>query len=213
MLPIGVTIVIFKFFFDLLDPLLQPVLERIPGRDFRGLGFVMLLVLIYLAGLITAHVVGRRLVEIGHHIVEAIPVVKGIYSTARSTVQILSAPKDQQPYSGVVLIDFPHRGMKSIALVTAHLGIQDGEEMLAVFLPNTPLPTSGFLVVVPAKDVIPTQMSVDDAMKIIISSGVLARDFYVPPSPQGTTAPDENHHQSEGSEESSRGVDPSRGLT
>lgn len=204
MLPIGITILIFKFFFNLLDPLLQPVLKWIPGLDTcwsltspgttcPGLGLVMLLVLVYLVGLITAQVLGRRVVEIGHGILEAIPVVKTIYSTARSAVQLLSTSKDHQSYSGVVLVHFPSRGLKSIGLVTAKLGVQNGEETLAVYVPSSPVPSTGFLVVVAAKDVIPTQMSVDDALKALISGGILAKDLYIPASPQDSASGSDEH--------------------
>lgn len=202
MLPIGVTILIFKFFFNLLDPLLRPVVNWIPGLDTcasltepgttcPGLGLIFLLILVYLVGLVMAHVVGRRVVEIGHAVMEAIPVVKSIYGTARSATELFSKPKDQ-PYRGVVLVHFPSRGLKSIGLVTAQLGKENGEEMLAVYVPSSPVPSTGFLVVVAAKDVIPTQMSVDDALKALISGGILTRDLYVPTaSPTGTSASDD----------------------
>jgi len=183
MLPIGITVLIFKFFFELLDPLLLPVFQKwVPGSDPPGLGLAALLVLLYLAGLITAHVYGRRVVEIGHSFFGGIPVVKSVYSTARSAVELLATSSKDQPYGGVVLIDFPSRGLKSIGLVTANLGVQDGEEMLAVYVPASPIPSSGFLVVVAAKDVTPTEMSVDDAMKMVISSGILASDVFLAPS-------------------------------
>jgi uncharacterized membrane protein len=193
MLPIGITVLIFKFFFDLLDPLLLPVFRNwVPGPDPPGLGLATLLVLLYLAGLITAHVYGRRVVEIGHNIFGGIPVVKSVYSTARSAVELLATSGKDQPYSGVVLIDFPSRGLKSIGLVTANLGVQDGEEMLAVYVPASPIPTAGYLVVVAAKDVTPTQMTVDEAMKIIVSSGILAGDvFTLPPAQKAVSTPEE----------------------
>ena len=183
MLPIAITTIILKFFFDLLDQPLRPVLELIPGLRIPGLGLAFLLVLVYLAGLITALAVGRRLFETGHHIVEAIPVVKSIYSAARIAVQLLSAPKDES-FSGVVLIDFPSRGLKSIGLVTARTKAQDGDEMLAVFVGTPPTPSTGNLVFVAAKDATPTQMNVDDAIKIILSTGVLAKVVYRPPPSQ-----------------------------
>jgi uncharacterized membrane protein len=68
--------------------------------------------------------------------------------------------------------------MLSIGLITAHLGIMNGEEMLAVYLPTTPLPSNGFLVIVPAKDVIATEISVDDAMKMVISGGILSKEIF-----------------------------------
>ena len=172
-LPIGVTALILKFFFDLLDPLLGDAVDLLPGPSPPGFGLVALLILIYLLGLITTHVLGVRLINLGHRIMEFIPVVKSIYGTARTAVIMLSSSKDLD-YSGVVLVEFPHPGMQSIGLVTSHMVDTNGEEMLAVYVPTTPIPSSGFLVIVPAKDVTPTEMSVDDAMKVVISGGILA---------------------------------------
>ena len=177
-LPIGVTALILKFFFDLLDPLLQdPVLSRLPGPEIPGLGLVALLVLVYLFGLVTTHVLGRTMVDFGHRILEIIPIVKSIYGTTRTAVELLSN-QDKQPWSSVVLVEFPHPGMQSIGLVTSRMQDTDGDGMLAVYIPTTPIPSSGFLVMVRAEDVTPTDMSVEDAMKVVISGGLLAeREF------------------------------------
>ena len=178
-LPIGVTILIFKFFFGMLDPILQPLLQFLPGPHIPGLGIITLVVSVYLIGLIATHVVGRRLVNVGHDVMERIPVVRSIYGTTRTGVEILTGTKDH-PYRGVVLVEFPREGMKAIGLITANLGVMNGSEMVAVYIPTTPVPSSGFLVVVPINDVIVTEMSVDDAMKIVISGGILAREIFVP---------------------------------
>lgn len=177
-LPIAITVIVLKIIVDLLDPLLgETALKFVPGPKIPGLGVVALAVLVYLAGLIATLVLGRRLIRLGHRIMEVIPIVKIIYSTARGAVELLSSSPDKQhTYSGVVLIDFPSVGMKSIGLVTARLGVINGEEMLAVYVPNTPFPSSGFLVIVPAKDATPTDMSVEDAMKIVISGGIVGTE-------------------------------------
>ena len=179
-LPIGITLLVLKFFFGLLDPLLEPFLEFLPGPYFIGSGLAALVVTVYLIGAIASHVVGRRLIEWGHLIIERIPLVKIIYGTTRSGVELLSGSKDR-PYRGAVLVEFPRSGMKSIGLVTSSLDRADGEEMVFVYIPTTPVPSSGFLVLVGVKDVTPLDMSVDDAMKIIISGGILAADLFTPP--------------------------------
>ena len=177
-LPIGVTALILKFIFDLLDPLLQdPVLSKLPGPEIPGLGLLALVVLVYLAGLVTTQVFGRSVLEFGHRVLEFIPVVKSIYGTARSAVELLSNSSDL-PYSKVVLVAFPHPGMQSIGLVTSRMLDADGEGMLAVYIPTTPIPSSGFLVMVRAEDVTPTDMTVEDAMKVIISGGLLAEQEF-----------------------------------
>lgn len=177
-LPIGVTALILKFFFDLLDPLLQdPVLSKLPGPEIPGLGLLALVVLVYCAGLVTTQVLGRSVLEFGHRVLEFIPVVKSIYGTTRSAVELLSNSTDL-PYSRVVLVAFPHPGMQSIGLVTSRMLDADGEGTLAVYIPTTPIPSSGFLVMVKAEDVTPTDMTVEDAMKVIISGGLLAEQEF-----------------------------------
>ena len=181
-LPIGMTVLILKFFFDLLDPVLQPAVDLLPGPTITGAGMIALIVLVYLLGLFAAQVLGRRLIDVGHRIMEVIPVVKGIYGTTRMAIQILSSSNngsfngdgdmDGQQYSGVVLIDFPRPGIMSIGLITSSMLDSDGEEALSIYIPTTPIPSSGFLVIVPASDVTRTDMSVEDAMRVVMSGGI-----------------------------------------
>ena len=187
-LPIGVTIFILKFFFDLLDPILQPLLKFLPGPRIPGLGVITLVLSVYLVGLIATQVVGGRLINIGHRVMERIPVVKSIYSTTRTGVEILTGSKDH-PYRGVVLVEFPRKGMKAIGLVTANLGAMDGLETVAVYIPTTPVPSSGFLVLMPLSEVTLTEMSVDDAMKMIVSGGILAKEILIPAVPDWNKIP------------------------
>ncbi len=173
MLPIAITAIVLKFFFDLLDPILQRPFDFAWDRDIPGLGLAALAILIYLAGLIAAFVLGRRAIDIAHRVIEVIPVVKGIYSTTRSAVLMLSNTDDHR-YSGVVLIDFPRPGIKSIGLITARMTDNNGQDMVAIYIPTTPIPTSGFLVIAPVAEVTLADMSVDEAMRIVISGGVLS---------------------------------------
>ena len=180
-LPIGITVLIFKFFFDLLDPILKEPLGLLAGREIPGIGFAALVVLVYLIGLVAAHVVGRRLIELGHRMLEVIPGVKTIYGTTRSAIELLSNSNSNATddrYSGVVLIDFPRPGIQAIGLITSRMVDTNGEEILAVYVPTTPIPSSGFLVMTPANMVTHTDMTVDDAMKVVISGGILAGQVF-----------------------------------
>ena len=185
-LPVGITVLVLKFFFDLLDPVLQPAVDLLPGPTITGAGLIALIVLVYLLGLFAAQVAGRRLIGIGHRVMEVIPVVKGIYGTTRMAIEILSRSNngspngidsgngemDDQQYAGVVLIEYPRPGIRSIGLITSSMLDSDGEEVLSVYIPTTPIPSSGFLVIVPASDVTRTDMSVEDAMRVVISGGI-----------------------------------------
>ena len=181
-LPIGMTVLILKFFFDLLNRVLQPAVDLLPGPTITGTGLIALIVLVYLLGLFAALVVGRRLIDVGHRVMEVIPVVKGIYGTTRMAIEILSSSNnglangdgniDGHQYTGVVLIDFPRRGIRSIGLITSTMLDSDGEEVLSIYIPTTPIPSSGFLVIVPVSDVTRTDMSVEDAMRVVMSGGI-----------------------------------------
>ena len=199
-LPIGITILILKFFFDLLDPLLQPLLAFLPGPNIPGMGLVALIILVYFTGVVATHVVGRRLIDQGHRIIEVIPGVKGIYSTTRTAVQMLGGSKDRA-YRGVVLVEFPREGSLSIGLITGNMGVKDGLDMVSVYVPTTPVPSSGFLVVVPLRDALPLDISVEDAMKIVISGGILSKNIFNPRYP-------DDRLPNNGSSESSRDPSP-----
>jgi uncharacterized membrane protein len=184
MLPIGITALVLKFIFDLLTPILQPLTDLLPGPDLYGTGLIALLVLIYVVGLIAAFVVGRRLIGLAHRAMEVIPVVKGIYSTTRTAVGLLSnsgrsnGTNGVEHYSGAVLIDFPRPGIRSIGLVTSQMYDAEGQEVLAVFVPTTPIPSSGYLVIVPASQVTRLDMSVEEAMSVVVSGGILSEKMF-----------------------------------
>ena len=173
LLPIGITVLVLKFFFDLLDSILRPLTNQLPGPEVTGLGLAALLLLVYVVGLVAAFVLGRRVIELGHRILEVIPLVRGIYSTTRVAVRMLSANNDSN-YTGVVLVDFPRTGIKSIGLITSHVTTPEGEELLSIYIPTTPIPSSGFLIYARTSEVTLTDMSVDEAMRIVISGGVLS---------------------------------------
>ena len=176
-LPIGVTLFVLKFFFELLDPILGPIFDMGNVRIFPGLGVIVLLILLYVVGIITTKILSVRIVNLGHKLIERIPVISSIYSTTRSGVEILSGTQGFES-RGVVLVDFQRPAMKAIGLITAELGVLNGEPMVAVYIPTTPVPSSGFLIVVALSDVTPTDISVDDAMKIIVSGGILANEIF-----------------------------------
>ena len=192
-LPLFITIWILKFIFDLVDPTIQTIVTRyLPTPYYPGTGVVAVLVLLYFAGWFTTHGLGRRMINAVHWLVERIPGIGLIYGPLRTTMQTISSP-DNRRYRGVVLVDFPYLGCKSIGLSTSYLGESDGEDMLAVYVPTTPVPTSGFLLFVPHAEVIFTDISVEDAMKIIISGGLLANTL-ISGSELTATVPREGDH-------------------
>ena len=115
---------------------------------------------------------------------EVIPVVKGIYSTTRTAVELLSSAgrnngtAQADRYSGVVLVEFPRPGVRSIGLITSQMYDAEGQEVISVYIPTTPLPSSGFLVIVPTSQVTHLDMSVDEAMSVVVSGGILSERMF-----------------------------------
>ncbi len=176
LLPLAATYLIIKFVFDLIDPPLVQIIDEITGRHIPGVGIVSFVIVLYLVGIVGSYVIGRRLIAFGHSMANLIPIVRPIYRTAKQTVDALGSSNIEKHYSRVVFLDFPRRGVKSIGFATSTFTAPDGDTLVAVYIPTTPIPTSGYLALVPESDVVSTNLTVDEAMKIVISGGVLTPD-------------------------------------
>jgi uncharacterized membrane protein len=146
------------------------------GVGLPGLGVVVLMVVVTLIGWITAGYVGHLIVRIGENIVNRMPVVRGIYSAAKQILETVFAQRSQA-FREAVLVEYPRRGAWTIAFF---IGKTKGEvqsltedEMVNIYVPTTPNPTSGFLLFVPREDVVPLSMTVEEALKVVLSGGIV----------------------------------------
>lgn len=171
--PLGITIWILWFFVNLGDRILQPVLEEVIGYRIPGLGLIVTVILLYWIGLFASLVFGRRMIHWGESILKRIPLVKNIYTAAKQVVEVISQPKSQA-FKRVVLTEFPRSGMWVVAFVTGELYNSDGRKSIKLFIPTTPNPTSGYLVLVPEDQVREANMSVEEGIKMIVSGGILS---------------------------------------
>jgi|SRR5579872_366292 len=181
-LPVWITILAIKFLVDILSYTLlllpkqyQP--DALIGFHIPGIGVVITLLVIFLTGLLVTNLLGRRLVAGGDAIIARIPIVRTIYLGVKQIVQTMFAPGGQS-FRKVFLVQYPHPGSWTIAFQTGDATGEvtqkfDDEPMVSVYVPTTPNPTSGFLLMIPRKDVIELNMSVDQALKFVISLGVV----------------------------------------
>ena len=134
------------------------------------LAVVLTIVILYLLGWLTTHVVGKRLLELFDHTINKIPVVHSIYNAAKKLIAALSQkPEGSQR---VVLINFPSPELKTVGLVTYVFNdAKTGEEIAAVYVPTTPNPTSGYMQLVPVSKLVMTEWSMDEAMTFVLSAG------------------------------------------
>jgi len=191
LLPIWLTWVVVKFVFVLLSgiskPLVEPLSQEIAANFPESLGWfnalwvqntiamAATLLAILAVGALARRVVGQRLLRWFEALIARVPLANVIYTSARKLLDMLETkPGSTQR---VVLIDFPHRDMKSVGLVTRVMREEgSGRELAAVYVPTTPNPTSGYLEIVPVELLTPTDWTVDQAMSFIISGGAVAPD-------------------------------------
>jgi len=168
--PIGATILILAWIFVTIDNILQPVVRSILGYPLPGVGFGVTILLIYLAGVIASNVVGGRLIRYGEFLLERVPVVRPLYTGIKQILESFSVPS-KTGFMQVVLVEFPRKGMRTIGFVTNESSDKSGRKLLNIFIPTAPNPISGFLEVVREEEVIRTDISVDNALKMVVSVG------------------------------------------
>lgn len=173
--PIGAVVLVLIWFFESIDNIFQPIIEGIFGTRITGLGFAITIVLIYFTGLFASNIVGKRLINWGESFMMNVPVLKSLYSGTKQVVASVSgAGLDKAAFREVVLVEFPREGMQTIAFVTNDVMGTDGKKRLMIYIPTAPMPTSGYFEIVTEDKVIRTDITVDEAMQMVISSGMVS---------------------------------------
>jgi uncharacterized membrane protein len=180
-LPLSVTFMVLKFLIDQMDKSLNYVPAKyLPeawlGFPIPGLGAVLTLLILLITGFLAANIVGRSAVALWEAMLVRIPVVRPIYSAVKNFTEVIFSDSGQS-FKKVLLIEYPRKGIYSLAFQTAsrleEVQHRTAEDVICVFVPTTPNPTSGFIVLVPRQDVVELDMNVDDAVKMVISLGVV----------------------------------------
>jgi uncharacterized membrane protein len=176
LVPLVITVYVLRALFGLtagiLLPLINPAVEHWPWLLRAGLSLTVLLVGIYFLGELTQNLVGRRVLQLGEELLLRVPFVKVIYRASKQVVTAFQKP-DSAAFKSVVLVEFPRKGMHAVGFLTNTFTQADGTVWHSVFVPTTPNPTTGFLQFLPAKDVTHTDLTVEDAFKMVMSLGVL----------------------------------------
>ena len=189
-LPLGITVLLLRFAVGLMDRTLLLLPQRFRpeawlGFEIPGLGVLLTFLLLLVTGILAANFVGRAFVGGWESLMDRIPFVRSIYSAAKNFAEIVFSDSSNA-FKNVLLIEYPRKGIYSLAFQTSSaLGEvqgRTGEDVVGCFVPTTPNPTSGFIIIVPKKDVTVLDMEVDEALKLIISLGVV-----VPPWRRGET--------------------------
>lgn len=180
-IPIGITLFILRFLFDMADGVLAPWLRQGASRVFGeeiyipGLGMVAGLLFLYLTGVLVSNVLGKAILSGLDSLSMRIPVVKSVYSFSKQVMQIFSR-SGQETFRRAVYVEFPLPGTYSIAFVTNTILAESGKRYVSCFIPTSPNPTSGYVLILPEERAFAAAFGVEEAMKMIMSGGVVAPD-------------------------------------
>ena len=191
-IPLWVTWIVAKFVFDTTSSATAPIIDRLIGTYFKAepgkelvlpayvdwiasiIAVLLTLFLLYILGFLTANVFGRRLLLLMERLFENLPLVKTIYGSTKQIFLTLSGGGDLRKFQQVVLVEFPRPGMKCLGFLTSiSEDVDTGRKMATIFISTTPNPTTGYMQIVPLEEVSATGWTVEEAVKILMSGGIL----------------------------------------
>jgi uncharacterized membrane protein len=176
--PLGITIFILKFLFNFADGILGSYLDSLFSafihREYHvpGLGMLTGFVVIYVSGVLATNVIGTRLIIWWDELLSKIPLVKSIYSSSKQLTQVFKEGKTS--YRRAVFVEWPRVGVRAVGFVTGEV-VRDGENLVVVYVPTMPNPTSGFALFFRECDVHDSGMTVEEAVKFVVSGGAVVR--------------------------------------
>lgn len=179
LLPIIITLWILNFLFTFADGILGGYIKDWTGHSIPGIGIVIILAASFLLGWISNYILGKEFIHLSEEILNKLPIVNTIYASAKKMNEVLFLQKTRGNGKRVCAVEYPRKGIWSIGFATgdgpSELTKKKKSKLTNVFIPNTPAPATGFMIIVPTKDVIFLNMNVEEALQIIISGGAISK--------------------------------------
>lgn len=181
--PLGVTVWVLKTLFNWADGFSAPLISQMakpfgyPDFHIPGLGFVLTFIILWIIGALATNVVGRSLWQFVREMLERLPLVRTIYAPVQQLTETLTSP-DKAGFEKVVLVEYPRTGVWTLGFLASDVPREaEATPSHSIFVPTAPNPTTGFMLIVPPEQLRPTDLSVEEALKMIVSAGVV-----VPPA-------------------------------
>jgi len=180
--PLYVTVYVLSALFHFMDGIFAPLVDRalfgMKGMHVPGLGLLLTLLVVLLLGWLSTSMLGRQVIQAGEAVIRRIPIAKSVYGATKGVLEAVS--RDQaEAFKRVVLVEYPRRGVFALGFVTggeASWPTADpraGGGLVPVFVPTTPNPTGGYLLLVPPREIVECAISVEDGIRMVVSGGIL----------------------------------------
>ena len=181
-IPLVLTYWFFHAFLNAIDGILSPVYEQLLGRPIPGLGFITMVVLVLIVGLLSRNLVARVLFSWFEKLVESVPLVRGVYSAIKDLIGAFTLGGKGKTFRQVVLFEYPRAGLYTIAFVTNEMTFTSSDnktmDFLNVYIPNPPNPTSGVLILVPKKEALILDLTIEQGLKLVLSGGIVTPEMF-----------------------------------
>ena len=171
LVPVAITYLLVMWVFNNIDGLLQPIIEEITDRHIPGLGFLVLLIIVYFLGLIWTKRLGRRTIRALQLFLLKVPLIGAIYGPARKLIESFTG-ESTAGFKRVVVVEYPKQGTWMIGFLTGISNVVPGTTMGVIYLPTAPTPNSGWVAMVPIQNIYDTTMTVREAMSMVLSGGI-----------------------------------------
>ena len=176
LLPLVTSLYIFWILFTWLDNLVGWPIKVVPS-ELPGAGIISAIIIIFLTGLLAANIVGKKLVGVTDLLFSRMPFIRNIYTAIKQLIDTF-IKKDRTSFKKVVMVEYPRKGIYAMGFATGESKgepqMRTNSELMSIFIPTTPNPTSGMLIMVPKENVIYLDMSIEEGLKFVISGGVVA---------------------------------------
>ena len=176
--PVILTFIVLRFLFEAVDGILQTYLHDLLGYYRTGLGVLTIVLLIMLFGVLTRSFIGHKIYRAGDRLLARLPIIRAIYSAAKQLLEAIAAPTTTGSFKEVGLVEYPRKGVYQLCFISrTDMCLRIGGEerqFTTVFVPSTPTPISGMVVMVPTDEVVRLDMSVEDGIKYLVSGGVVS---------------------------------------
>jgi uncharacterized membrane protein len=179
--PLIITFMVLRFLFEGVDGLLSPIFTKLLKHHIPGLGLAATIVLIFIAGILTANVIGSRLFKFGEIFFIKTPLIRTIYGSSKKLIEAV-ATTDKHSFKQVVLVEFPRKGIFCLAFMTNEVKTKfenKEEELISVFIPSTPTPFTGWTLLFRREEVIPLDIKVEEGIKFFVSGGIASPDMLI----------------------------------
>jgi uncharacterized membrane protein len=175
-IPLVITWWILNFLFNAIDGTISPVFDQVLGRHIPGLGFITMVLLIFMLGVISRNLAGRYLLAAIEGVIGRLPLARTIYGSMKEMMTSFSPSSKGRSFKDVVLVEYPRKGLATIGFATNRMtvgGAEPAGELVSVYIPNPPNPTSGLLILVPKDSVQVLNISVEQGLKLVLSGGIV----------------------------------------